>query len=378
MRVVLSAPPKYHFFDLGRQLVDRGYLTALMTGYPRYKLKSETKLAPYFQTIPYFHVVYRALVTSTGINLEFRDKVFFDDQVARRMPECDIFMGIAASFLESAKKAKSMGAGVIVDRPCSHIVEQDRLLQDESKREGIKLPPIDPRVIDREVQEYEFADLITVPSNFAARSFYAKGFSADKIRVIPYGVDVSVFQPVATPDPETFEVLFVGQLSLRKGLVHLIRAFEKVKHPRKKLTLIGSAQREMLPTLRREAARLPIEILGHVPQSQLKESMSRSHVFVLPSIEDGYGLVMSQAMACGCPVVATANTGAEMLISEGVEGYIVPAADSNSIAERLQRLADDPSSRESLSQAALRRIERLAGWSGYCDQIVAMFNEVRS
>lgn len=377
MRVVLSAPAKYHFFDLGRQLAERGLLTAIMTGYPRFKLGNEKQLEPYIRSIPYFHMIYRAVVSVVGIDAEYRDKMFFDSQVSRQLPPCDIFMGISASFLESAKKARSMGAGVIVDRPCSHIVEQNRLLQEEAQRLGIHKSPIDPRVIERELKEYEFADLITVPSNFAAKSFYSKGFSSDRIRIIPYGVDVSVFQPVAKPDPETFEVLFVGHISLRKGVIHLVRAFEKLNHPRKKLVLIGSHSREIWPTIREYASRLPIEVPGHVPQSQLKESMSRSHVFVLPSIEDGYGLVMSQAMACGCPVIASTNTGADMLFTEGVEGFTFPSADTDALAERLQQLADDRALREKLAQAALERIKHLGGWPAYCDKVVEMFREVR-
>jgi len=378
MHVVLSAPAKYHFFDLGRQLAERGLLTALMTGYPRFKLRDEEVLAPYIHSIPYFHVVYRLAIMTTGWDLQYREKMYFDNSVKRLMPECDIFMGIAASFLESAKVARSRGAGVIVDRPCSHIEEQDRLLLEEAKLEGIHLKPIDPRVVRREVEEYEFADFITVPSAFAARSFYARGFSENKIRVIPYGIDLGVFHPVGTPDPEEFRVLFVGQLSLRKGIGHLLRAFEKLQHPRKKLILIGGILPEVSKIVHEFASRLPIEILGHVPQPTLKVHMSQSHVFVLPSIEDGYGLVMSQSMACGTPVVATTNTGAEMLITEGVEGFIVPAADDDALTDRLQAFADDPDMRVRMSVAAIARVKRLAGWSLYCDQVVEMFRELRT
>lgn len=377
MRVVLSAPPKYHFFDLGRQLAQRGMLTALMTGYPRFKLKNETELAPYFHTIPYFHVFYRLVNARFGWDLQYRDKMFFDNAVKRVMPECDIFMGIAASFLESAKVARAKGASVVVDRPCSHIEEQDRLMLEEASREGVKLAPIDPRVVQRELEEYEFADMITVPSNFAARSFYAKGFSKDKIRVIPYGIDLRVFHPVGEPEPGEFNVLFVGQLSLRKGIGHLLRAFEQVSHPRKKLRLIGSILPEVAPLVYEFAKRLPIEIYGHIPQPTLKEYMSRSNVFVLPSIEDGYGLVMSQSMACGSPVIASENTGAEMLITEGVEGFIIPPANDEVLRDRLQQLADNPKMGKDMSVAALARVERLSGWSTYCDSVVEMFEELR-
>lgn len=349
-----------------------------MTGYPRFKLKNETELAPYFHTIPYFHIFYRLVNSRLGWDLQYRDKMFFDNAVKRVMPDCDIFMGIAASFLESAKVAREKGASVIVDRPCSHIEEQDRLMLEEAKREGVKLKPIDPRVVSREIKEYEFADLITVPSAFAARSFYARGFTTDKIRVIPYGIDLRVFHPVGEPEKDEFNVLFVGQLSLRKGIGHLLRAFDQVKHPRKKLRLIGSILPEVSAMVYDFASRMPVEIFGHMPQPMLKEYMSRSHVFVLPSIEDGYGLVMSQSMACGSPVIATENTGGEMLITEGVEGFIVPPADDEALRSKLQTLADNPELRDKMSTAAIKRVEQMAGWSSYCDKVVEMFEELRS
>ena len=70
-----------------------------------------------------------------------------------------------------------------------------------------------------------------------------------------------------------------------------------------------------------------MEFLGVVGQERLAELMSTSHVMVLPSIEEGLALVQGQAMACGCPVIASTNTGAEDLFTDGVEGFVVPIRD---------------------------------------------------
>jgi glycosyltransferase involved in cell wall biosynthesis len=95
--------------------------------------------------------------------------------------------------------------------------------------------------------------------------------------------------------------------------------------------------------------------------------MSRSHVLALPSIEEGLALVQAQAMACGCPVVCSTNTGGEDLFTDGVEGFIVPIRDPLTLAERLQRLADDPALQRSMREAALRRVRSLGGWKEYGD-----------
>jgi glycosyltransferase involved in cell wall biosynthesis len=96
--------------------------------------------------------------------------------------------------------------------------------------------------------------------------------------------------------------------------------------------------------------------------------MSRSHVLALPSVEEGLALVLGQAMACGCPVVATAATGAEDLFTDGIEGFIIPPRDPIALADRLQQLAGDPDLRARMSAAALARVKHLGGWDRYGDQ----------
>ena len=377
MRAVISSPSKYNFFDLARQLNNRDMLGAIMTGYPMSKLKDEADLASRIRTFPYFHIIYRAISGAFGWDLDYEDRKFFDYFVSRKMPQCDIFMGIAASCYKSAMVARERGAAIIVDRPCSHIVVQNRLIQAGGQKVGIPVDPIDPRVIDLELREYEFADLVTVPSNFAYKTFIEQGFPAEKLRTIPYGVDTTKFSPVGKLDPHEFKVLFVGLSSVRKGVPHLLKAFERLQHPRKKLVLIGDILPEMRETIRDYQQKLPIETLGHIHQSLLKEHMSVCNVFVLPSIEDGFGLVICQAMACGSPVIASAHTGAEMVLEQGQQGYIFEAGNDDELLERLQMLADNPELQQQMGASALEKIKEVDGWTVYGDGIVSMFKELR-
>jgi glycosyltransferase involved in cell wall biosynthesis len=120
---------------------------------------------------------------------------------------------------------------------------------------------------------------------------------------------------------------------------------------------------------------LRIQVRGHVPQEKLKEILSASHALVLPSVEDGLGLVQVQALACGCPVIATQNTGAQDIFTDGKEGFIVPIRDAAAIAERLQRLADDPELSTTMSQAAVQRVKSISGWDQYGDRMFQIFSE---
>jgi glycosyltransferase involved in cell wall biosynthesis len=227
--------------------------------------------------------------------------------------------------------------------------------------------------VEREEELYEVADAVTVPSQVARRSFLQMGVPAGKVHVIPYGVRLDRFTPSESPPPGSFEVLFAGQIGLRKGVPYLLEAFGRLRHPRKHLTLVGTVQDDMRSLL----ARLPTEnvtFTGSIPQPELAARMSRSHVLGLASVEEGLALVQGQAMACGCPVVATNATGAEDLFSDEVEGFIVPDRDTDALAARMQQLADDPALRERMSAAALQRVRSLGGWDHYGDQWDALLH----
>ena len=200
----------------------------------------------------------------------------------------------------------------------------------------------------------------------AARSFAEMGVPREKVHVIPYGVRLESFQPTGEPPADSFDVLFAGAVGLRKGVPYLLDAFARLRHPCKRLRIAGAVQediRALLPRLPMEN----VEMLGALPQAELAALMSRSHVLVLPSIEEGLALVQAQAMACGCPVVCSTNTGGEDLFADETEGFIVPIRDSIALAERLQRLADDPDLQRSMREAALRRVRSIGGWKEYGD-----------
>jgi glycosyltransferase involved in cell wall biosynthesis len=237
-------------------------------------------------------------------------------------------------------------------------------MREECRRWGVAWVAPAGHIVRREEAIYALADAITVPSQVARRSFVAMGVASEKVHVVPYGVRLDKFRPGAGAPSETFEVLFAGQISLRKGIPYLLEAFARVRHPRKRLTLVGA----VLDDMRELLGRLPTEhvtFAGTLAQAELAARMAQSRVLALASVEEGLALVQGQAMACGCPVVATMATGAEDLFTDGVEGFIVPDRDATALAERLQQLADDPSLRERMSAAALTRVRRLGGWDRY-------------
>ncbi len=303
---------------------------------------------------------------------EWWDKYLFDYYTSRHLPDCDIFSGLSSSALLTGAKAKQAGAKYVCDRGSTHIRFQDRILREEYDRVGIAFAGIDPRIVEREEAEYALCDLVTVPSDFVHRSFMVEGMAASRIEVVPYGVDVQGFRPVAEPERSTFDVLFVGALSVRKGVGYLLEAFEKLEHANKRLHLVGGLTAELRERVRNFASRRDdVHLFGHVRQGELPFHMSRAHVLVMPSVEEGLALV--QAMACGCPVIATVNSGAENLFVHNVEGFIVPPRDPDAIAGYLQKLANDRDLRDRMAAAALAKVKTLGGWDAYGERIYRVF-----
>ena len=380
MKVVLTTLGKFHSFDLARQLHTRGALEVIYSGYPRFKLKNEGLPKDLVRTFPYLHTPYMASGWRDRLGLaflrqwEYWDRTAIDRFAARTLPEAEVFVGLSGCGLATGSEARRRGMKYVCDRGSTHIRHQNEVLHDEHHRWGMEWAGVDPRIIEREEDEYQVADAITVPSSYVRDTFIARGLAPAKVKLLSYGVDLERFHPVGTPEEGGFDVLFVGGVNLRKGVPYLLAAWHALQHPRKTLTIAGVAEPAVLERLRELGLMTDaVRLLGHVPQPRLKELMSRSHVLALPSLEEGLAMVMAQAMACGCPVVATRNTGAADLYTDGIEGSIIEAGRAEALTEALQALADDPARRARMSAAALQRVRSIGGWSTYGDNAMRLY-----
>jgi glycosyltransferase involved in cell wall biosynthesis len=187
-----------------------------------------------------------------------------------------------------------------------------------------------------------------------------------------------MFHPVAKPPEDSFEIVFVGRISARKGIKDLLDGFNKANIPNKKLTLVGTLDQEIKELFDKELSADNIELKGHVSQPELKNLLSRSHVFCLPSIEDGFGMAVGEAMACACPVIVTANAGGASIVNEGENGYIIPIRSPEKLAEKLERLAFNPSLRDQMGQNALSSVKKLGGWEQYGQQMISVYKAALS
>jgi glycosyltransferase involved in cell wall biosynthesis len=214
-----------------------------------------------------------------------------------------------------------------------------------------------------------------VASTFAKTTFVEHGIAEHRIAVTPYGVDQSDYYPVPKTD-ETFRILFVGSLCLRKGLPYLLDSVSRLKFRNAEFVLRGGDTPTTAMILSQYAGSIPLRIVGPLPRARMKELFSQASVMVLPSIEDGFGLVIAQAMACGVPVIASTHTGGPDLIADGVEGFIVQPRDSKSLGQRLTELYEDRELLARMAHAALSRINTMGGWSAYGDAVERAYRSV--
>ena len=377
MRVVQTVFGKFHHFHLARQLHQREMLAGIFSSYPSFKLRNQGIPMDLVHTFPYLHMSQFAAMryglggSAFGLELSWWVALTLDGYVADRLPDCDVFIGISGSGLKTGRLAQKRGGKYICDRGSSHIRYTNEILTEEYRRWGQEFEGVYHKHLTREEHEYDQADLITVPSKFARRTYIEMGVPPEKLRHVAYGADLSRFSKVADPPVDSFEVLCVGHIAFQKGVPYLLEAFEKFRHPRKRLTMVGAVAPEMEQFLKGKQWE-HVEFLGNVPHARMKDVMSRSHVVVFPSINDGFGMVIGEAMACGCPVISSENSGGMDLIKDGHEGYVVPIRDSASITDRLEQLAQDPVLRETMGVRSLERVASIGGWDTYGRNYVAV------
>ena len=377
MQIVQATFGTFHHFDLARELLAHGHLKRIYSTFPWQRVRREGVPREYVRTFPWVHTAqyllgrYGLVPDKISSAMGYYNALAFDAWMTPGLPQCDAFIGLSGAGLLAGRKVQERGGRFVCDRGSTHRQWQYRILKEEYARWGFPHDLYEDKDMVRELAIYAQADAIVVPSQLTRRTFVAEGVAAEKVFAIPYGVRLDRFSKVADPPSDTFEVLFVGSVSIRKGVPYALEAFARLKHPKKRLRLVGGMSSEveaLLPKL----PQANVEIVGILPQSELVEVMSRSHVLLLPSIEEGLALVQGQALACGCPVIATEATGAEDLFSDGVEGFILRSPDVAQIAEKLQMLADDASLQRRMSEAALVRVQALGGWKRYGERWVKL------
>lgn len=379
--VAVSCSGKFHAFALSEQLEKHGRLAKLFTTYAYQKNGWMRRFAGRVdkENIPP-EKISTALALAAGMKLKEAPQYWndlFDHWVARRLPDtgrCKVFIGWSGMSLYSLRKAKQEGKITVLERGSAHIRYQDEILSEEYRKFGIRFS-IDPHTVEKELKEYEEADFISIPSTFVKKSFLENGLPERKLFLNPYGAS-TWFKPVETDFPRGgFRVLYLGNLTIQKGLIYLFQALEQLNIPGIEAWFIGKVDEEMRQTVEKYA-RPNWKFFGFVNHYELPKYLSACDVGVIPSVQDGFGMVVPQMMSCGLPVIASTNTAAEDIIEDGNNGFIVPICSPQALAERLRQLHEDRDLLCRMKQRAAATGKGAFTWEQYGSRYVDFLNEI--
>jgi glycosyltransferase involved in cell wall biosynthesis len=302
----------------------------------------------------------------------WRNRIF-DSSVARALdrerPAGVICFDTCA--LETFRAAHRLGIRAILDQSSAPLWLSRNLLAREAERWpdfADSLPraeSLSDERLARDREEMLLADAILAPSRYVREALLASGAAPERVLDVPFGADLERFAPGPPTADGVFRVLYVGRLSQAKGIAQLLEAFSRLRLPGAQLEFVGDivGAGRWLPKYRDVFAWRP-----QVPHDALADIYRRADVLVLPSLHEGSALVTYEALACGVPVIATPNAGS--VVRDGVEGFLVPAAEIDPLAERMLDLFREPERRREMARAARRRAEEFS-WSAYGERLAA-------
>lgn len=344
----ISCSTKFWLFNLGEQLnkhelLDNIYSLFFNTKNPVIGFLSKRKdyeniPLDKLTTFPIYTPIFR-LLKDNHLRAEIYDHLVKRD--LKRNQKYSVFIGWSSMSLHSARQAKKDGKIVLIERGSSHIKFQNQILREEYKKYNLSFE-IDKRIIEKELKEYEIADYVVVPSGFVKQSFLDMGFPKEKIFVNNFGSS-NFFKPAPSEQKNVFRILYLGGVSIRKGLRYLFEALSLLDIPENRLEfwLIGSISDEMKNFVAAHQ-KSNWRLFGHINHYDLSKYISQCDVGVQPSVEEGLSMVIPQMLACGVPVIATTNTGGADIIRDDLNGFIIPIRNPQAIADRLQMLYDNP------------------------------------
>lgn len=283
--------------------------------------------------------------------------IIFDKLISQRIDlgASDFFIGVMGHCSNTIKKLKTHSRKkIILYCMNSHINNLFNILEEEDKKfsKKIKTHFVHKNMVKRVLEEYEYSDCIFVLSKYAYDTFIENGVKKEKLRIAWPGIDLSRFHPSNNKKDDIFRICYSGSLALRKGFQYLLKAIEELNLPDLELLLDGGSGDPVCHgILKYYKKRIKVEQW----KGDHTEAYWRSNILIHPSLEDGWGLVVSEAMACALPVVVTGHTGAKDIVEEGVNGFIIPAGNVEAIKNKIILLYNDRELIDKMSQAALKK-----------------------
>ncbi|NBX76517.1 MAG: glycosyltransferase [Proteobacteria bacterium] len=336
MKVNVLPGTRFH----STQLIDKLYGlqcdVKVYSSSPKKNFKTSASFS--YQFVPQIAVILERVFKTDLAPLELGQNKIYDQLCSYLIRDCDVLHGWAGLSLTSGIRAKRRGSVYLLERSCPHVLFQEELIARESEKLKVPYIPKPRWWLERSLQEYEEAHAIITPSDYTRDTMIERGIPQNKLKKIPLDRMVQVKIPNQKFKKNNLTVGTIVGNPLRKGLVYLLEAWEKIKLPEAKLIIkMNPVHLEAFPLLREMVQRQPsVEVRGFYPC--ISDFYHECDLFVLPSVDDGFGLVITEALAHGLPCIATDHVGAVENFKNLPFVKVVPAANSEALATQIQQL----------------------------------------
>jgi glycosyltransferase involved in cell wall biosynthesis len=373
-------------FEQSLALQERGWLGSMVIDYycdlssPLYKWIPEGKLKKYLRKRyhPALDSRYVRTYPSQAIRARVRTRlarnemdrireVFWhnaqlDRRVATRLPGLgNLAFGYEGASIHTFRRAKELGIPCVLYQPIACAEKALTLLEEEKRlfpelADTLRYNWFSDYEIEIRREERRLADAILCASTFTKQSLVEVGVEPEKIFVEPYGVDQSTFHPSEDKFPK-FSVIWASSYTQTKGIGYLLESL--TREPVSGMELVLAGYPFGADAVSPYEDRIRVRRLGHISRQELGQIMGRCHVHVFPTLLEGFGRNIIEAMASGLPVITTAHCAGPDLIEDGVTGFIVPIRDADAICEKLAWVNDHPREAVEIGARARERVSEL-------------------
>src|SRR5579863_8450642 len=300
-------------------------------------------------------------------------------RIEKMLGQIDIIHTWPQGALRTIKVAAKLGIPTVLERCNAHTRYSYEVVQKECERLGVALPPghesaFSEDILRVEEEEFRLANRLLCPSEFVVKTFLDRGFSRERLARHIYGYDEKVYYPAARPQTNQrgLKMLFVGVCAVRKGVHFALDAWLRSSAHREGTFSIAG---EFLPAYAEKLAPMlshpSVRVLGH--RNDVPELMRKSDIVVLPSLEEGFGLVCTEAMASGCvPLVSDACTDICRHMDNALVHHV---GDVKTLSQQVTTLHEDRALLEKLRAACLSVLGDLT-WTAAGARLLNVYRQV--
>ena len=367
MKISIAATNPCHLYPLALELAQRDALGCYYSGYPAWKLGGAAGLPLRTHSLR-TNIVYGLLkFIPEGWRPESK-RLYrwqdhgFDRWTGAHLEACDFIHAMPGQCLHIFRAARRLGIRTVLNHATGPVREWVRIMEPEYARIGLRLTdvcPYDDAYFAREAEEYALADWHCAASSVVRAQLIALGIDAQRIWQVPYGADSHIFHRADEAPPPQFRIVFAGQVGLRKGLHTLLEALTLAQRADWRMDFYGAVLGEARQDLDAYRGATPLAFHGPVTQTALATAFRTGSVLVLPSLEEGFGLVVPQALNCGLPAVVSDRVGGKDLVRHRENGSVFATGDAASLASELLWWAENP-----------QRAQENFGWSQPAERLI--------